>query len=122
MFVAIVFLFSCVSCLYSYSSLIKDKKEERKIMSQQNSSPEALTVKAIVEWLITRGATHIIGVKLLADILGYSERTIKNDIRVNALKTIDKRTMLLSDVAKWLIENPRRMIPSSNTRKKENTI
>lgn len=87
-------------------------------MSQQITSPEALTVKAIIEWLISRGATHIIGVKSLADILGYSERTIKNEIRINALKTIDKRTMLLTDVAKWLIENPRRMIPSAINRNK----
>ena len=89
-------------------------------MSQ--TSPEALTIKAVTEWLTARGATNIIGVNSLADILGYCKRTIRNDIRTKALKTIDKRTMLLTDVAKWLIENPRRMIPPTVKRKKSKSI
>jgi DNA-binding CsgD family transcriptional regulator len=76
---------------------------------RQTTSPEALTVKAVNDWLLANGATHIIKTKELANILRCSERSISNAVRNKKLIAIDTRTFLLCDVAKWLISEPRRI-------------
>lgn len=76
---------------------------------RQTTSPEALTVKAVIDWLLANGATHIIKAKELANILQCSERSISNAVREKKLIAVDKKTFLLCDVARWLISEPRRI-------------
>lgn len=76
----------------------------------KTTTPSALTHKAVFEWLISIGATEIIHVNALAELLRCSERTICDAIREKKLNCIGKRTLLLTEVVKWLIENPRRIV------------
>lgn len=76
---------------------------------KQTTSPEALTVKAVIDWLLAHGATHIIKAKELAIILQCSERSISNAVKDKKLIAVDTKTFLLCDVAKWLISEPRRI-------------
>lgn len=71
-----------------------------------NSSPVALTAKAVHEWLTDRGAQEIINRNQLAVILGISPRTISLASKAGDIKTIAKGTYLLKDTIPWILSHP----------------
>lgn len=70
-------------------------------------APSASTQKSIREWLLERGAKGIISTTAVAEIVGVSERTVKNAENSGELSVVDKRTYTLDSVVEWLMKNQR---------------
>lgn len=71
------------------------------------SAPVAPNVKAIKEWLITKGAAGIMKLDVVCDILGISKRVIQDAVRSGKIHPLEKSTYSLDEIANFLMSNPR---------------